>query len=251
MATNGIIAQDQHSKARRCDQARFYTYTLVYMRTEPDQKRISQLQSFYRVQARLYDASRWSFLFGRRRLLEIVASIKTPETVLEVGCGTGTNLAFLARRFPGATLSGVDLSADMLRIAERKLCAWQTRVTLQQGAFNASIMSTLRPDLIVFSYSLSMMNPGWESALELAASQLPAGGLIAVVDFDSSPVALYRRFMHACHVRVDGHLLPALQQAFAVEFACQRRVYAGLWGYFMFIGHVPERASGERLIVPG
>jgi len=208
------------------------------MESAPDEKRNSQLQSFYRVQARLYDASRWSFLFGRRHLLERVAAIKTPKTVLEVGCGTGTNLAFMARRFPEAMLSGVDLSADMLRIARRKLRPWQSRVLLHRGAFDANAMLIPRPDLIVFSYSLSMMNPGWESALELSATLLPAGGMIAVVDFDHSSQALYRRFMHACHVRVDGHLLPALKQIFSVEFACQRRVYAGLWEYFMFIGRV-------------
>jgi ubiquinone/menaquinone biosynthesis C-methylase UbiE len=50
------------------------------------------LRGYYRLHSKIYDATRWSFLFGRHRLIELVASHKTPTRILEVGCGTGTNL---------------------------------------------------------------------------------------------------------------------------------------------------------------
>lgn len=202
--------------------------------------RNSQLQSFYRTQARIYDLNRWCFLFGRRRLLATAASIQTPRLVLEVGCGTGTNLKYLAKCLPEAKLIGVDLSVDMLRIAERKLRPWRSRIELHQCAFDSGFRPAQNPDLIVFSYSLSMMNPGWEPALSLAAEILHEGGLIAVVDFDSSPLRFFNWGMHKCHVRLDGHLLPVLNMKFTPEKISRQRAYAGMWRYFLFVGRVAK-----------
>lgn len=44
-----------------------------------------------------------------------------PERILEVGCGTGEGALFLAREFPRARVRGVDISAEMIRRATRKI----------------------------------------------------------------------------------------------------------------------------------
>lgn len=44
-----------------------------------------------------------------------------PERILEIGCGTGEASLFLAREFPRAGVRGVDLSAEMIRRATRKI----------------------------------------------------------------------------------------------------------------------------------
>lgn len=44
-----------------------------------------------------------------------------PERILEIGCGTGEGSLFLAREFPRATVRGVDISAEMIRRATRKI----------------------------------------------------------------------------------------------------------------------------------
>lgn len=44
-----------------------------------------------------------------------------PERILEIGCGTGEGSLFLAREYPRATVRGVDLSAEMIRRATRKI----------------------------------------------------------------------------------------------------------------------------------
>jgi len=204
----------------------------------PTEEQISRLQGFYRVQARIYDWSRWCFLFGRRQLLRRISAEMTPRSVLEVGCGTGANLKYLAQRFPAASLTGVDLSPDMLRVAERKLRLWRDRLILHNSSFGNDFSLEQRPDLVLFSYSLSMMNPGWDAALDRAGVLLSDGGMIAVVDFDDTPVTAYRRHMASYHVRLDGHLLPALSRRFNHVFLRQQNAYAGLWRYFMYIGRV-------------
>ena len=72
------------------------------------------LTRYYRWHARLYDATRWSFLFGRTALIRAIAADSQPRRILEIGCGTGSNLLYLHRQFPDAAITGLDLSADML-----------------------------------------------------------------------------------------------------------------------------------------
>jgi ubiquinone/menaquinone biosynthesis C-methylase UbiE len=60
-------------------------------------------------------------IFGplQERVLEqIAAAVPEPGAVLDVGCGTGQLMRRVAGRFPLATLTGVDPSADMVRVAQ-------------------------------------------------------------------------------------------------------------------------------------
>jgi ubiquinone/menaquinone biosynthesis C-methylase UbiE len=44
-----------------------------------------------------------------------------PERILDVGTGTGEGALFLAREFPAASVRGVDLSEEMVRVAQGKI----------------------------------------------------------------------------------------------------------------------------------
>jgi S-adenosylmethionine-diacylgycerolhomoserine-N-methlytransferase len=194
------------------------------------------IERYYRLHARIYDASRWSFLFGRHALVGRIAILARPQRILEIGCGTGTNLRALARRFPQAHLTGVDLSADMLAVARRKLAPLGGRVTLREQAYTTPLREESPFDLVVFSYALSMFNPGWEAALAAARADLHETGLIAVVDFDDSGAGWFRRWMGMNHVRMDGHLLPALDAHFTPLWREVSLAYGGLWRYLTFVG---------------
>lgn len=193
------------------------------------------LTRYYRWHAPLYDATRWSFLFGRAALIRGIALHRRPRRILEVGCGTGANLLRLSRWFPDADITGLDLSADMLARARRKLAAHQRPATLARGRYDRP----LDPhgfDLVLFSYCLSMIEPGWERALDTALDDLQPEGAVAVVDFHDTPNAGFRRWMARNHVRMDGHLLPRLNARCRPITQTVRVAYGGGWRYFSFLG---------------
>lgn len=191
---------------------------------------------YYRLHAKLYDATRWSFLFGREAMIKQIVAYAAPTNILEVGCGTGKNLKALARRFPLAKITGVDVSTDMLAIARHQLSGLSKRIKFIQEPYTAPLSETTKYDLILFSYALTMFNPGWENALNAAYQDLALGGMIAVVDFHNSPFPLFKRWMGLNHVRMDGHLHPYLLSHFTPQVNLLQPAYGGLWSYLLFLG---------------
>jgi S-adenosylmethionine-diacylgycerolhomoserine-N-methlytransferase len=145
-----------------------------------------RMDRMYRVQRHFYDVTRAWYLLGRN---ERIAALEPPAggTVLEIGCGTGRNLIQLARRYPEATIYGVDISDEMLvsaaNMVERQ--GLRHRVKLAQGdatTFEGAAFGRPLYDRVLFSYTLSMI-PDWEQALSIAAERLVSGGELHVVDF--------------------------------------------------------------------
>ena len=60
--------------------------------------------------------------------------------------------------------------------------------------------------------------------------------MIAVVDFNPSPLGIYRRFMSSNHVVLTGEIHPFLQAHTSSLYARQFNAYWGVWSYFNFIG---------------
>ncbi|MEZ5581496.1 MAG: class I SAM-dependent methyltransferase [Candidatus Competibacteraceae bacterium] len=173
---------------------------------------LASLQRYYRFHARLYDATRWLFLFGRHALVRAIAEQHSARRILEVGCGTGKNLLALSRAFPEAHCVGLDISEAMLTRARKKLEHQSGRITLLNQAYDQPLCGSEAPsfDLVVFSYAWSMMNPGWEQAIVNAVHDLRPGGLLAVVDFNATNHSAFQRWMAFNHVRMEAHLSPRL-----------------------------------------
>lgn len=175
-------------------------------------------------------------MFGRSRILLLAARGTTPAQVLEVGCGTGHNLAHLGHLFPRARFTGVNLSSSMLKYARRRTAFMRDRVELVQQRYSRPLAPDRRFDLVIFSYSLTMFNPGFEQAIDAAWHDLAPGGHVACVDFYRSRWPWFLRWMQLNHVRMDGHLPPLLAQTFEPLHSEIHRAYGGVWQYALFIG---------------
>lgn len=194
------------------------------------------LSQYYRFQSRIYDLTRWSFLFGRQLVInKIPVDRDAAVSILEVGCGTGRNLTQLAKRFPNARITGVDLSKDMLDIARRKAQDYNGRINIVHGAFG-DVELEGQFDVIVFSYCLTMVNPGWDKLIAIAAKTLAPNGVIAVADFHDG-LAAFRKHMSNHHVRMKSHILPVLESTFKNEsYNAVKNAYGGVWQWFCFVG---------------
>lgn len=145
------------------------------------------MDSVYRGQRHIYDLTRKYYLLGRD---DLISDLNLPQggTVLEVGCGTGRNLALMGRYWPLTQLFGLDISDEMLKSAKQNLSRadMMGRAKLAKGDaadFDAmDVFGRTHFDRIVFSYTLSMI-PDWQGALRQAFARLSKNGSIHIVDF--------------------------------------------------------------------
>ena len=148
-----------------------------------------RLQEFYGPQARDYDAFRERLLRGRR---ELIATMAVPDgaTVVELGAGTGRNLAFFGNRLGRlGSVDVVDLCPALAEQARRRV----DRLA-GEGVGNVRVhladATTWRPaapvDCVYFSYALTMI-PDWWRAIDNGLAMLRPGGIFGVVDFYVGP----------------------------------------------------------------
>ncbi|WP_426227618.1 class I SAM-dependent methyltransferase [Pararhizobium sp. DWP3-4] len=160
-----------------------------------------RMDRMYRTQRHVYDLTRKYYLFGRDTLINEL-NVPAGGSVLEVGCGTGRNLALISQRFPDARLFGLDISAEMLASAEAKLGKPRLTRTVLRVAdatdFQASEFGETGFDRIVISYALSMI-PDWEKAVGAAIAALNPGGSLHIADFGQQErlPRLFRRGLQA------------------------------------------------------
>ena len=208
---------------------------------EPDHA--ARMDGIYSIQRHVYDFSRKYYLLGRDRLIAGL-NIPTQGTALEIGCGTGRNIALAAHRYPSAKLRGIDISSEMLRTAESKLARLAASRDVQIAQADAtsldalSLFGQVQFDRVWFSYTLSMI-PDWPTALQQAANCIAPGGSLHIVDFGqqrSLPVwfrAMLHGWLRKFHVTPRATLLDmcerlAQRRGWRMESATPYRDYAWL-----------------------
>lgn len=142
------------------------------------------MDSIYRRQRHIYDLTRKYYLFGRDTAIREMACAPGMR-VLEVGCGTGRNLAQIGKCWPGVERHGLDISSAMLESARARLGA-EARLALGDATdFDAErLFGHGEFDRILISFAASMI-PRWREAIAHAAGHLAPGGSLHVVDFGS------------------------------------------------------------------
>ncbi len=198
-----------------------------------ESKHSDNLIRHYKKDAEIYDLNRRFFLFGRDRLIKIIGEYLSPSSILEIGCGTGANLVKLNRSFPNSMITGLDLSMEMLKIANKKLGGF-SNVSLINEVFD---QNTCLPkyDLILCSYTISTA-PNMNVFLNTVHQHLADHGHFACVDFYSSANAAFKRWIsHSIpiHTNFPEHLL---HDFFDLKHMEVKRAYGGVWKYFNYIG---------------
>ena len=140
-------------------------------------RRYDRLASFFVV-------FEWLFLLppGIRRKTVERMGLKPGSRALEIGCGTGRNLAELSHAV-GANghVYGVDLSEGMLEVA-RRLCDESCWRNVSLAAADAAHYAPPEPvDGILFSLSYAVM-PHHREVLRRAWRSLKPGGHLVIMD---------------------------------------------------------------------
>ncbi len=138
----------------------------------------------YNRLARFFVLFEWLFLLPRgiRRKAVSRLELKPGARVLEVGCGTGRNLAHLVQAVgQQGHVYGVDLSEGMLQAA-RELSAgakWDNVTLIQADATNYALPETV--DGVIFSLSYAVI-PQHREALKHAWAHLRSGAYVVIMD---------------------------------------------------------------------
>lgn len=190
------------------------------MITESDASPFQQMDSMYRYQRYIYDATRKFYLIGRDTLLATM-KIGPGQNIAEIGCGTGRNLAILAERYPQTSFFGLDASAEMLRTAEARIAKADLRnvkfcTALAEDLDHRESFGLDKPlDIIFFSYSITMI-PLWRESIERAVANLQPDGRLYIVDFYDQrdlPQAfrfVLKNWLRQFHVQFWSDLMPFL-----------------------------------------
>ena len=111
--------------------------------------------------------------FSRTRIGEEIKSIKNKNTLLEIGCGTGYVLNFLADSLSGSSLSGVDISPVAIQQARKRFPEHNFAVgDIQSSGF----MVEQKYDIVIFNQILWYILKNLKTAVFNAHKLLRPGG---------------------------------------------------------------------------
>ena len=184
-----------------------------------------------------------------RGLVEIEGTLlapwldRGPRAILDAGCGTGAFLAWAARRVPGASLAGIDLSPDAISVARRRV----PTAALHVGPLTALPFETASFDVITLNDVLQHVDEDRvaESLAELRRVLDPRG----VLAVRTNGARRGRRERQDWRLYEPSSLQAHLQQG---GFVVRRMTYANL--FFSLVaelrGRGPRAPTGTTCGIP-
>jgi ubiquinone/menaquinone biosynthesis C-methylase UbiE len=123
--------------------------------------------------------------------------------VLDVAIGTGLNIPFYA---PDVTLTGIDISPEMLAIARQRALDLDRTVHLQEGDAHNLPFADESFDTVVCTFSLCNIPDLHRALAEMRRVLRPDGRLVLVdhIRSTSKPIYWLQKAIEAISVRIDG-----------------------------------------------
>ncbi len=225
----------------------------------PGQQRAGKVHDLFAAVAPRYDLINDLQSFGlhrvwKRRMVRM-AGVRPGETALDLCCGTGDITLALAAR--GATVVGLDFSAAMLEVAQKR-SRGNARVTFQRGDALQLPFPDNHFDIVTISYGLRNL-ANFEMALSEMLRVLKTGGRLLILDFGKPDNRLWRKCFFTylrCIVPIfgrvfcgdaatHGYILESLKHypaqngiaALMAEMNCEQVQILNLLGGLMSINH--------------
>lgn len=140
----------------------------------------------FQLWSHVYDARFFQRFYGSIHDRILARAPGEVRAALDVGCGTGELVVKLARRYPGARIVGVDISAAMLRQARQKDHGAAT-VELVEGSVYTLPFPDGTFDLVTNTISSHFYRDFTAAARELARVAAP-GARLAMASLGNGPL---------------------------------------------------------------
>lgn len=140
----------------------------------------------------------------RTALLEQVAPYDG-ETIIDVGCGTGSFAIMMKQRAPGARIIGLDPDRDVLVRAEAKAKRAGVGIEWRQGFASDAAASGERVDKTVSSLVFHQIPmPGKRSGIGAMLAALKPGGQLHLADYARQESSMMRSLFRLTVQSLDG-----------------------------------------------
>lgn len=184
---------------------------------------------FYKDQASYYDLTRWTFLFGRKTLLNLL-KIKPNDSILEIGTGTGSLLQNIENKREIIDLTGIDISPQMIKKAKNKL-----NISKLINCFFENYEANKKYDIIIMAYTLSIIKHDHLKIIKKAKDLLKNGGKLYITDFYNA-TEFYLNFMKKKEIMIDPNDLEILKENFKKNSYTIKKAFLGIWKFYLFTG---------------
>ena len=209
--------------------------------SKPDRYKLSSYRAYnFKMPAR-YDSAYFIKLFQvplwHRTVVEALETEIESADVLDVGCGTGSLLADLARS--GATsLAGVDLAPKILEVAREKLSAAGAEADLRVADAEEPLpWASESFDVATLTGALHHFYRPHDVLAEIYRVIRPGGRLLLVDPCFFTPLRqLFNLYLRVLPHDGDYHFYSAAQAGrllAAQGFDCSEPSRVGIWAYFI------------------
>ena len=201
------MAQKQKKKAAKTVPSKYKTY----IKDPLTKKMYKNVIEEYSQVARIYDDKWKAYLASTEQGILEQLKIKGKETILDAGCGTGSLIAAIRKKFRHrGKILGFDITPAMLDLAEYKLSKDRFNKTLELELAHCENFSAKDKSVdVVISSSVLHHLPHPDKAIAEFHRVLKKGGRLILVDFctDYPTTFLFdkiARLFHKAHHKAYG-----------------------------------------------